>query len=96
MCLYSIQSAEFVGQTAELGQALADVATIGILHERAFHRQEVITEQLERALSSACGPENAGRCWRSSRPMWSRCGSCAPSAAARTCKPPDRVLTGHS
>jgi transcriptional regulator with GAF, ATPase, and Fis domain len=35
-----------------LGQALADVATIGILQERAIRRGEVVTEQLQTALTS--------------------------------------------
>jgi GAF domain-containing protein len=35
-----------------VGQALADVATIGILSERAIRRSEVITEQLQAALNS--------------------------------------------
>jgi hypothetical protein len=34
-----------------LGQALADVATIGILQERAIRRGEVLNEQLQLALN---------------------------------------------
>ncbi len=35
-----------------LGQALADVATIGILSERVIHRGELLTEQLQTALNN--------------------------------------------
>ena len=33
-----------------LGQALADIATIGILQQRAVHREEIVSEQLQAAL----------------------------------------------
>jgi transcriptional regulator with GAF, ATPase, and Fis domain len=35
-----------------LGQALADVATIGLLHERNVRRSDTVTEQLQGALNS--------------------------------------------
>ena len=35
-----------------IGQALADVATIGLLQHRAIHRRDVVTEQLQTALNS--------------------------------------------
>jgi GAF domain-containing protein len=35
-----------------LGQALADVATIGLLQQRAIHRRDALTEQLQSALNS--------------------------------------------
>jgi len=57
--LYFTQPAQLSGQSAELGQALADVATIGILHERALRHQEVVTEQLQKALHSRITIEQA-------------------------------------
>jgi GAF domain-containing protein len=35
-----------------IGQALADVATIGLLQQRAMHRRDALTEQLQTALNS--------------------------------------------
>ncbi|GAB3333665.1 GAF and ANTAR domain-containing protein [Micromonospora halotolerans] len=35
-----------------IGQALADVATIGLLQQRAIHRRDILTEQLQTALTS--------------------------------------------
>lgn len=42
-----------------LGQALADVATIGILQERAVRESATINEQLQRALNSRISIEQA-------------------------------------
>jgi hypothetical protein len=42
-----------------LGQALADIATIAILQERAIRRVEVVNEQLQTALSSRVVIEQA-------------------------------------
>ncbi|MET9272324.1 GAF and ANTAR domain-containing protein [Kribbella sp. NPDC003557] len=50
--LLSRQPGPLTPDTILLGQALADAATIGIVHQRALARQEIITEQLQTALNS--------------------------------------------
>ncbi|MFC4909518.1 GAF and ANTAR domain-containing protein [Actinomadura gamaensis] len=50
--LFSVTSGPVSPATVALGQALADTATIGLVHQRALARQEVITEQLQTALNS--------------------------------------------
>jgi AmiR/NasT family two-component response regulator len=50
--LFSTNTGELDADTVTLGQALADAATIGIVHQRALARQEIVTEQLQNALNS--------------------------------------------
>ena len=52
MNLFHRSSGPLTNGDLPLGQALADVATIGILQERAIHRTESLAEQLQTALNS--------------------------------------------
>ncbi|WP_067574133.1 GAF and ANTAR domain-containing protein [Nocardia acidivorans] len=50
--LFTRTAAALSGQDLRVGQALADVATIGILHQRAVTRSDVVHRQLQGALNS--------------------------------------------
>lgn len=52
MNLFTDVAGVLAPEAIALGQALADVATIGILQERALRRQEEIVTQLQNALNS--------------------------------------------
>lgn len=52
MNLFTKSVGELDDDQLEIGQALADVATIGLLHERVIRGHEVLTEQLQTALHS--------------------------------------------
>jgi len=50
--LFSTAPGPIDADTVSLGQALADAATIGIVHQRSLARSEVVAEQLQAALNS--------------------------------------------
>lgn len=50
--LFSDRAGALEPSSLELGQALADVATIGILHHRLMQRKEIVAGQLQTALNS--------------------------------------------
>ena len=50
--LFGAGTACFSSRDLRVGQAMADVATIGLLQERAARRSEVAAEQLQGALNS--------------------------------------------
>ncbi|MFG2002132.1 GAF domain-containing protein [Spirillospora sp. NPDC048911] len=52
MNLFSATPGPMTRDDLELGQALADTATIGILHERTVRRHEEVADQLQAALNS--------------------------------------------
>jgi hypothetical protein len=59
LCLFHRSPGPLPEADLSLGQALADVATIGILQERAIRRGEVLNEQLQTALDSRVVIEQA-------------------------------------
>jgi hypothetical protein len=50
--LFGRPGAALSEQDVAIGQAMADVATIGLLQERSVHQKEVLAEQLQTALNS--------------------------------------------
>jgi GAF domain-containing protein len=50
--LFRTGNSPLLGKDLALGQALADIATISILHARALARSETVVEQLQGALNS--------------------------------------------
>ncbi len=50
--LFSVRTGSLKADDAFVGQALANVTTIGLLQQRAIHHREVVTEQLQHALNS--------------------------------------------
>jgi GAF domain-containing protein len=50
--LFRAAPGPFDTEAVRVGQALADVATIGLLHERSMRRSDTLNEQLQTALNS--------------------------------------------
>lgn len=50
--LYCVERSVLSPDDVSLGQALADIATIGLMQERVIRQQEILSEQLQTALNS--------------------------------------------
>ncbi len=57
--LFTITAARLSDDDVAVGQAMADVATIGVLHQRSLHEQTILSEQLHTALQSRILVEQA-------------------------------------
>ena len=57
--LFGTRPGALAGDTIRLGQAMADVATIGLLQARAIHDRQTVAEQLQTALNSRVVIEQA-------------------------------------
>jgi len=52
LSLFRVETGRISDEDSSVAQGLADVATIGILHERALRESDIAQEQLQHALSS--------------------------------------------
>jgi AmiR/NasT family two-component response regulator len=57
--LFTITAARLSDDDVAVGQAMADVATIGVLHQRSLDEQTILSEQLHTALQSRILVEQA-------------------------------------
>jgi AmiR/NasT family two-component response regulator len=74
MNLFRSSSSPLTAEDAALAQALSDMATIGLLHERELRGQQELAEQLQHALDSRVVIEQAKGM------LAERCGLSLPDA----------------
>ena len=57
--LFGVDAGSLDADRLGMGQALADIATVGLMQQRAIHRRDVLSEQLQTALNSRVMIEQA-------------------------------------